>query len=83
MALATPGIAVADPVPSNLNIRKSVYAIELDDAVRSMESVRTEGDRVTVRISADVLFAFDKADLTAAARRRLSQLAPQLRQAVG
>ncbi|WP_243716351.1 OmpA family protein [Actinomadura darangshiensis] len=78
-----PGIAGADPVISDENLQESISTIEIGPSVQSLETKKTEGKRVTVTISADVLFAFDKAALTAAARKRISQLAPQFKSAVG
>ncbi|WP_192808587.1 OmpA family protein [Actinomadura montaniterrae] len=87
-----PGVAGADPSVSDVNIQESVrtieadryvYAIEVGPSVQPLQTVENDGKHVTVRISADLLFDFDKADLTDAARKRISQLAPQMKDAVG
>lgn len=86
------GVARSDPGVNDVGIQQSVRAIATDpyvysistgSSVQPLETVKNDGKRVTVRISADLLFDFDKADLTAAARRRISELAPQLKSAVG
>ncbi|KAB2385940.1 OmpA family protein [Actinomadura montaniterrae] len=86
------GTASSDPSVNDVNIQQSVraigtdryvYSIDAGTSVLPLETVKNDGKRVTMRISADLLFDFDKADLTAAARRRISQLAPQLKSAVG
>jgi outer membrane protein OmpA-like peptidoglycan-associated protein len=92
LVLGVPGIAGADPDVSDEQLGKSVHAVEpgkyvhgidLSKYVLPLESEETDGGRVTVRISADVLFDFNKATLTDAARRRIGQLAPRLRRAAG
>ncbi|MFC9972676.1 OmpA family protein [Spirillospora sp. NPDC127200] len=55
--------------------------LDLSKAVLPLEEESKEGAKVTVRISADVLFEFDKATLTDAARRRVSRLSSRLREA--
>lgn len=92
LVLAVPAVAGADPGVPDLNLTQSVlpietgtsvYGIDLQQAVVSLEEEEGDGGRVTVRISADVLFDFGKATLTAAARRRIAELAPRLRGARG
>ncbi|SNR51394.1 OmpA family protein [Actinomadura mexicana] len=92
LVLAVPAVAGADPGVPDLNLTQSilpietgasVYGIELQQAVVSLEEEEGDGARVTVRISADVLFDFGKATLTGAARRRIAELAPRLRGARG
>ncbi|MFI6517224.1 OmpA family protein [Spirillospora sp. NPDC050679] len=60
---------------------KATLDLDLSKAVLPLEEESKEGAKVTVRISADVLFEFDKATLTDAARQRVSQLASRLREA--
>ncbi|WP_067477307.1 OmpA family protein [Actinomadura hibisca] len=60
---------------------KATLDLDLSKAVLPLEEEQKEGAKVTVRISSDVLFDFDKATLTDAARRRVSRLAPRLREA--
>ncbi|MFB4312812.1 OmpA family protein [Actinomadura sp. 21ATH] len=92
VAVGTPGAAVADPGVPDVNVGQSVRDVNTGDHVRDidlsryvlpLESEEVSGDRVTVRISADVLFDFNKATLTDAARRRIARLAARLRQATG
>jgi outer membrane protein OmpA-like peptidoglycan-associated protein len=84
-AAAEPG----EPNPSStasvlpLDTGASVVGLDLEQAVIPLEQEKTDGGQVTVSISADVLFDFGKATLTAAARRRIAELAPRLRQARG
>ncbi|QKG22055.1 OmpA family protein [Actinomadura verrucosospora] len=93
-ALAGPPVAAAaaDPGAPNPNLTASVLSLDtgasvaglgLEQSVVPLEEEKTDGGQVTVSISADVLFDFGKATLTAAARRRIAELAPRLRQARG
>lgn len=66
-----------------LDASGSVRGIDIASSIKPLETEETQGSEVTVRISADVLFDFGKADLTDAARRRIGDLAPRLRQATG
>lgn len=92
LALALPTAAGADPGVPDENLAKSVRPIDTGRAVRdidlskavvSLEEEHIDGAQVTVRLSADVLFDFDKAVLTPTARRRIADLAPRLRDAKG
>ncbi|NDU71653.1 OmpA family protein [Actinomadura sp. DSM 109109] len=92
LVLAVPAVAGADPsVPDQnrtqsvlaIDAGSSVHGIDLSEAVLPLEEEEADGRRVTVRISADVLFDFGKATLTGAARRRVAELAPRLRGARG
>ncbi len=92
LVLGVPGVAGADPDVPDTRIDESVrpihaarYVHDIDPAkfVQPLESEQTSGGRVTVRISADVLFDFDKATLTGAARDRIARLAPRLRGSTG
>ncbi|MGK5556072.1 OmpA family protein [Actinomadura kijaniata] len=56
----------------------AVRGLDLTPFVLPLEEESAEGSKVTVRISADVLFDFDKADLTRSARDTLARLAPRL-----
>lgn len=85
LALTVPGVAGADPTVPDGNLTKSVlsldanaavHGIDLSNAVIALEEEQTNGAQVTVRISADVLFAFNEATLTDTARRRIAALAP-------
>lgn len=88
LVLAVPAVAGADPgVPEpnrsqsvlSIDAGTSVHGIDLREAVIPLEEEEGDGGQVTVRISADVLFDFGKATLTATARRRIAELAPRLR----
>jgi outer membrane protein OmpA-like peptidoglycan-associated protein len=92
LTLAVPGIAGADPVVDDeqlatsvqtIDLSRHVLDIELLKSVLPLESEETAGGQVTVRLSADVLFDFNKATLTEAARHRIARLAPRLRRATG
>jgi OOP family OmpA-OmpF porin len=78
-ALAALAIGVAGPAargqehPKVLDIRLTV--ISLDGSVSTTESER----QVAVTLAADVLFAFDKASLTARARGRIGEVAARIR----
>ncbi|MWA00611.1 OmpA family protein [Actinomadura sp. LD22] len=60
-----------------------IRSIDLTRAVVPLETEDVNGSQVTVHISADVLFDFGKAALTDAARRRIADLVPRLRDARG
>ncbi|WP_192810130.1 OmpA family protein [Actinomadura rudentiformis] len=62
---------------------EAVHDVRLAESIQPLEDEQTEGAKVTVRISSDVLFDFNEAALTAAAMRRIGQLAPRLRDATG
>ncbi|MFE9103933.1 OmpA family protein [Actinomadura geliboluensis] len=90
--LAVPAAAGADPGVPDDNLAKSVLPIEAGAAVRDidlsravvpLEEEQANGEQVTVRISADVLFDFGESTLTGTARRRIAALAPRLRDAKG
>ncbi|HEY7485550.1 MAG TPA: OmpA family protein [Streptosporangiaceae bacterium] len=91
-AIAVPGVAAADPNVPDQNVRESVRdlqvgpavrAVDLSDAVLPLKEEQAAGGTVTVRISADVLFEFGRATLTATARREIGELAARLRSASG
>lgn len=58
-----------------LDAAGSVLTIDPADSVLPLVTEERSGDRVTVTISADVLFAFDSDDLTEAARTEIATLA--------
>ncbi|MEU5880356.1 OmpA family protein [Spirillospora sp. NPDC047279] len=70
---------------ATLDVRAAdaVHDIRVTESVQPLEVEQSDGAKVTVRISSDVLFDFGEATLTAAAKRRIAQLAPRLRQATG
>lgn len=78
------------PVVPEGALQESVRDLAVSEAVRDLTlrvedlQVETrEGRRTSVSISSDVLFAFDKADLTEAARRRIAALTERLKDARG
>lgn len=92
VTLAVPAVAGAEPSVPDGNLSKSVvsidanaalHGIDLSEAVVPLKEEETNGSEVTVRISADVLFEFNRATLTGDARRRIAELAPRLRDAKG
>ncbi|MFF5260630.1 OmpA family protein [Actinomadura viridis] len=98
LALGVPGVASAVPGPPSgddvpdAQMAESIRTFDLGPAVRGidiaasvlpLESEETTGGRITVRMSADVLFDFNKATLTDAARRRIGRLATRLRGSTG
>ncbi|GAA4224600.1 hypothetical protein GCM10022254_04420 [Actinomadura meridiana] len=92
LTLAVPTMARAEPDAPDGNITDSVLSIDTNAAVLGidlsksvipLEEEETNGAQITVRLSADVLFDFNKATLTATARRRIADLAPRLRTARG
>lgn len=85
-----PGVAVAAPIPDPSQFVHSiddpqqfVYDIVLDGSTQSLQSEKHNGDTTTVTINSDVLFAFDKAKLTANAKTTLKALVSKLRKATG
>ncbi|WP_119726578.1 OmpA family protein [Thermomonospora amylolytica] len=92
----TTGSALADPTPSppphvpDANIRAGIVPIlpattdiPLPPSLVPLESESTAGGRITVSLSSDVLFDFDKATLTPHARRRITELAGRIRRTSG
>ncbi|KPM52801.1 flagellar motor protein MotB [Frankia sp. R43] len=62
-----------------LDTAGSVLTIDLADAVSPLHTEERRDDQLVVTISADVLFAFDSADLTDVARAEITKLAPRVR----
>jgi outer membrane protein OmpA-like peptidoglycan-associated protein len=90
--VALPGVAAAEPVVPDPNLRVSVHdlvvgravlTIDLSQAIVPLKEEVFAGGKVTVRISADVLFDFGEATLTMAARQEIGVLATRLRAASG
>jgi outer membrane protein OmpA-like peptidoglycan-associated protein len=73
-----PAAAVRD-VP----VGRAIRAVDLSRAVIDLRTEQDTGGEILVTINADVLFAFDSADLTEVARREVGELAPRIRAAVG
>ena len=85
--VALPGVAAAEPVVPDPNLRVSVHdlvvcravlTIDLSQATVPLKEEVFAGGKVTVRISADVLFAFGEAKPTKAASYELGVLATRL-----
>jgi outer membrane protein OmpA-like peptidoglycan-associated protein len=66
-----------------LDIEASINTIELDDSIEALEAETRRGGRVTVTVSADVLFEFDRARLTPKADATVERLARRIRSARG
>jgi outer membrane protein OmpA-like peptidoglycan-associated protein len=71
------------PPAGQVDLTGSVRPLELvvrrlEPAVRELRIEEQEGDRTTVTISTDVLFAFDSAKLTPAARDVVAELAGRI-----
>ncbi|MEV5825829.1 OmpA family protein [Spirillospora sp. NPDC052242] len=92
VTLVIPSVAAAEPDVPDAAVAASVRGIDAASAVRDIDLSRAVVDlereesadgRVTVQISSDVLFEFDKAALTAEARRHIAALAGRIRGAGG
>lgn len=88
--LTVPGVAYADPVvpdPSQYEYsivpQNFVYDINVDDSTETLKSEKHAGGKTAVTINSDVLFAFDKATLTAAAKKTLDGMTAKLSGAKG
>jgi outer membrane protein OmpA-like peptidoglycan-associated protein len=90
--LALPDAAAAEPVVPGPHLLTSVHDLVVGRAVRTLDlshaivPLKEEvfaGRKVTVRISADVLFDFGKAKLTNAARYEIGVVANRLRTSSG
>lgn len=91
VALTAPAAAQQAPVGEDerrqsvvtLEVEESIETIDVDGSVESLETERQSGDRVTVTVSADVLFAFDRARLTPKANATVERIAGRIRSARG
>lgn len=90
--LGIPSVAAAEPdVPDaavtasvrSIDAASAVHDIDLSRAVVDLEREESADGRVTVQISSDVLFEFDKAALTAEARGHIAGLARRIRGTTG
>ncbi len=61
-----------------LDAAGSVLTIDPADSVLPLVTEERSGDRVTVTVSADVLFAFDSDDTTEAARTEIARIASRI-----
>jgi OOP family OmpA-OmpF porin len=76
-AIAAPAAAQKQPVEDIL-IEESIEDIVLDESVEDLQIERERGGRVTLSISSDVLFEFDRANLTPVARQTVEQIAERI-----
>lgn len=89
--LSWPAMAIAQSVTDQqiaesikpLDVADSIEVLRLEGSVEALESEERQGSTTAVTIAADVLFEFNRANLTPAARRTLSRLTPRLRRARG
>ncbi|MBO2454618.1 OmpA family protein [Actinomadura barringtoniae] len=94
IANADPNVPDANLAKSILDVKAGEAAFDVKtsaavldlrtaDSIKPLEEEQTKGSQVTVSLSADVLFDFNKATLTPTAKRRIAALAPRLRDASG
>ncbi|MCK2221055.1 OmpA family protein [Actinomadura sp. ATCC 31491] len=80
----SPAPTPVPPVPSGATGAVQDLVLPVEDIVGAVESLdgteseTKQGRQVTVALTSDVLFALDKWQLTAAARRRLAQVAEKV-----
>ena len=74
-----------DPAGSvrDIDAAAAVRDIDLGEAVVELRTEERTGTEVVVTINADVLFDFDRADLTEVARREIARLVEQIGAATG
>jgi OmpA-OmpF porin, OOP family len=63
----------------NIEVDASFDDIEVDESIESLEVERERAGRVSVTVSSDVLFAFDRAQLTPKAGATIERIAGKLR----
>ena len=85
-----PGAAHADPVVPDpqrfvysIAPQNHVHTIDLGDSTQTLKTEKHSGGRTSVTINSDVLFAFDEATLTAAAKKTLGAMTAELGKATG
>jgi OmpA-OmpF porin, OOP family len=77
-ALAAPAAAQDDPGVEDILIDESIEDIVLDESVENLQTERERGGNVTLSVSSDVLFEFDRADLTPVARQTVEGIAERI-----
>lgn len=88
-ATLVPSAAYADTVPDpqqyvySIAPRQYIYNIELGDSTETLKTEKHSHGKTDVTINSDVLFAFNKATLTASAQQTLDGLVGKLRSAKG
>jgi OmpA-OmpF porin, OOP family len=75
-ALAAP--AAAQDGVEDILIEESIEDIVIDDSVEDLQTERVRGGNVEVSISSDVLFEFDRANLTPVARQTVVRMAERI-----
>jgi OOP family OmpA-OmpF porin len=81
LTLTAPALAQTVDTRSSiktLNVRESINTIDLEDSIESLEVERQNAGRVSVTVSSDVLFAFDRATLTPQAEATIDRLARRI-----
>jgi outer membrane protein OmpA-like peptidoglycan-associated protein len=68
----------ADRSVEDILIEESIEDILLDDSVESLQTERVRGGNVELSISSDVLFEFDRANLTPVARQTVERIAERI-----
>jgi outer membrane protein OmpA-like peptidoglycan-associated protein len=85
VALAVPAAAQdagSEPLRRSvetIRLDESIETIRIDDSVEDLQVERRRGDDVTLTVSSDVLFEFDRARLTPQARATLERIAARIR----
>jgi OmpA-OmpF porin, OOP family len=66
-----------------IRLDESIESIKLDGSVEELQVERERGGNVTLSVSSDVLFEFDRARLTPVARQTVQRIAERIRSARG
>jgi OmpA-OmpF porin, OOP family len=66
-----------------IRLEESIETIELEDSVEDLQVERERGGNVTLSVSSDVLFEFDRARLTPVARQTVQRIAERIGSARG
>ena len=74
-----PGAAAAQPDDSVRDVLPQIAGLDLAGSVQPLQQEQSSGSRLTLTISSDVLFDFDKATLTPEAVTHLAALVPRLK----
>jgi OmpA-OmpF porin, OOP family len=64
---------------NTLDVDASINTIDLEGSIETLEVERQRAGRVTVTVSSDVLFAFDRASLTPKAHDTIERIARRIR----
>lgn len=82
-AHATPVVPDPQRFVYSIAPQNYIYTIDLDDSTETLKSQKHVGGKTAVTINSDVLFDFDKARLTANAKKTLDGLTSKLRAGKG